>query len=136
MRKLSNKLNVESTYLGWIDQHLIQKVMKKSDLLLMPSLWAEPFGLIGLEAGCVGLPTVGYLVGGIKDWLKPGVSGESGSEGEMNLIKFTEKIERILSDANYWQKLRVGAWSNSKKYAIETHLQVLDQGFISGIRDK
>ena len=37
---------------------------------VVPSLWPEPFGLIGPEAFACGVPVVGSGCGGMADWLK------------------------------------------------------------------
>ena len=66
----------------------------------MPSLWAEPFGLLGIEAGCVGLPAAGYAVGGIPDWLVPGETGESGSSGQMVVAELAAAIRPKASKAD------------------------------------
>ena len=44
-------------------------------MLVVPSLWPEPFGLVGLEAARHRLPVAAFAVGGIPDWLRPGVNG-------------------------------------------------------------
>ena len=38
-------------------------------------LWAEPFGLIGLEAMWLSRPVIASRVGGVTDWLEDGVTG-------------------------------------------------------------
>lgn len=62
-------------FTGWIGQTAVNDLFRQSDLLVVPSLWPEPFGLVGLEAGRFGVPAAGFAVGGIPDWLKPGVNG-------------------------------------------------------------
>ena len=69
--------DVPIEFLDWIGPERREAEMRAADVLAVPSLWPEPFGLVGIEAGCVGLPAVAYAVGGIPDWLEPGVSGES-----------------------------------------------------------
>jgi len=44
-------------------------------LKILPSIWAEQFGIVGLEAMAVGLPVVGFDVGGVSDWLADGETG-------------------------------------------------------------
>jgi glycosyltransferase involved in cell wall biosynthesis len=41
----------------------------------MPSLWPEPFGLVGIEALAAGRPVVASATGGVGDWLADGVNG-------------------------------------------------------------
>ncbi|MBV8054794.1 MAG: glycosyltransferase family 4 protein, partial [Deltaproteobacteria bacterium] len=47
-------ITVEFT--DWLDHTDLRKLMGTCDLLVVPSLWPEPFGTIGPEAGTAGLP--------------------------------------------------------------------------------
>src|SRR6185295_1565509 len=60
---------------GWVSGDRYESLLAGSDLLVMPSLWPEPFGLSGPEAGLRGVPVAAFDVGGISDWLKDGVNG-------------------------------------------------------------
>ena len=122
-------VGISAEFLGWIDRQAMQLEMRRADLLLMPSLWAEPFGLLGIEAGCVGLPAAGYAVGGIPDWLIPGETGESGSSGQMVVAELAAAIERALNDQDHWQKLRVGAWKKAQEFSKARHINQLNQLF-------
>ena len=44
-------------------------------LLVVPSVWPEPFGLVGLEAGAHGVPAVAFETGGVGEWLRDGTNG-------------------------------------------------------------
>ena len=131
MRRISanDDFNINVDFLGWIDRQAMQLEMRKADLLLMPSLWAEPFGLLGIESGCVGLPAAGYAVGGVSDWLIPGETGESGSPGRMIVAELAAAIARALNDQDHWQKLRVGAWRKSQEFSKARHINQLNQLF-------
>ena len=125
----NDNIGINVNFLGWIDRQAMQLEMRQADLLLMPSLWAEPFGLLGIEAGCVGLPAAGYAVGGIPDWLIPGETGESGAPGRMVVAELAAAIERALNDQNHWQKLRVGAWKKAQEFSKARHINQLNQLF-------
>jgi glycosyltransferase involved in cell wall biosynthesis len=61
-------------------------VYSRAALVAVPSLWPEPFGLVGLEAASLGIPAVAFDVGGVRQWLDPNRTGvlvdpASGSEG-------------------------------------------------------
>jgi glycosyltransferase involved in cell wall biosynthesis len=126
---VKDDISIKVDLLGWIDRQAMQLEMRKADLLLMPSLWAEPFGLLGIEAGCVGLPAAGYAVGGIPDWLVPGKTGESGSSGQMVVAELAAAIERALNDQDHWQKLRVGAWKKAQEFSKARHMNQLNKLF-------
>ena len=53
---------------GWVDN--VDEYYQKADLVIVPSRWQEPFGLIGIEAFSRKVPVVGFDVGGISEWLK------------------------------------------------------------------
>ena len=77
-------------------------------VLAIPSLWPEPFGLVGLEAAAFGVPAVGFDVGGISTWLTNDVNGRlvSAAAGADGL---GDAIAAILRDAEYRARLSCGA---------------------------
>jgi glycosyltransferase involved in cell wall biosynthesis len=50
-------------------------VYHSSDIVVVPSLWEEPFGLILIEAGAAGKPVIATRVGGIPEVVRDGVTG-------------------------------------------------------------
>ncbi len=112
---------------GWVGPEQRTALMRSADLLAVPSTWPEPFGLVGIEAGCVGLPAVGFAVGGIPDWLLPGETGELAPGDPPTAAGLTEAIVRALADPAHWQTLRVGAWDSAHDYGIARHVERLEQ---------
>lgn len=60
-------------YLGY--RRDVENVFKTSDILVVPSRWGEPFGLINIEAGAVGIPVVATRDGGIPEIIRDGDNG-------------------------------------------------------------
>ncbi len=60
-------------FTGWQDN--AQRFFKDADVCAVPSLWNEPFGMVGAEALSHGVPVVAFDVGGLSDWLVPGETG-------------------------------------------------------------
>ena len=66
---------IEIVFAGWMSPEDRDRAMCESDVLVMPSAWPEPLGLVGMEALAVGLPVIAYDLGGIRDWLVDGRNG-------------------------------------------------------------
>jgi glycosyltransferase involved in cell wall biosynthesis len=62
-------------FLGSVDRDHMPGVMHDADVIVAAP-WYEPFGIVPLEAMAVGRPVVGTAVGGLKDTVVPGLTGE------------------------------------------------------------
>ncbi len=54
---------------GWLPHGALLDLLPRARALVLPSLWAEPFGIAGLEAAAAGIPVIASDVGGVRDWL-------------------------------------------------------------------
>jgi glycosyltransferase involved in cell wall biosynthesis len=54
--------------LGWLDRRRLSRAYRRARAVLMPSLWQEPFGIVGLEALFMGVSVAAYDSGGIPEW--------------------------------------------------------------------
>lgn len=64
--------NVE--YLGFLPSQALWQKMSEVLLVLAPSRWLEPLGLVALEAMACGTPVVVASHGGLPEYLEPGVT--------------------------------------------------------------
>ncbi len=100
--------------------------MRQADLLVVPSVWPEPYGLVGVEAGGLGLPAAGYAVGGIPEWLIPGHSGELAPGDPPTVDGLADAIVRAVADPAHYAKLCRGAWETSGSSTLRSHLEYLE----------
>jgi glycosyltransferase involved in cell wall biosynthesis len=126
LEELARHLGLTVEFSGWVDNRRRADLMRQADLIVVPSLWPEPFGMVGVEAACFGVPAVGFAVGGIPDWLIPGQSGELAAGNPPTVEGLAEAIERAFADPIHYEKLRAGAWEMSKKFGLEAHLAQLE----------
>ena len=124
LRELARREGVEAEFLDWLDPGELRALYRTAELLAVPSLWPEPFGLVGIEAGCVGLPAVAFAMGGITDWLIPGVSGEFAA-GKPTAAALSGAIVRALRDPDHYAALRRGAWETACRFTVDRHMNVL-----------
>lgn len=65
---LAERLNVDVTFLGFIQETERNKWFEVTDVVVVPSIY-EPFGLTALEAMSAGLPVVASAVGGLNEMI-------------------------------------------------------------------
>jgi glycosyltransferase involved in cell wall biosynthesis len=96
-RRLAHRSNV--TYRGFVPD--MASVYADAKLVLMPSVWAEPYGMVPVEAGVSGIPTLGSGRGGLSE-----------SIGHSDLIvdsndpdDYIDRIDRVLSDYEKYSRI-------------------------------
>lgn len=75
--KLSEKLGIDDRvyFMGKLSRKEMRDFYDKINILVVPSLWPEVFGIVGLEAMASGKPVIGSNIGGIPDWIDDGANG-------------------------------------------------------------
>lgn len=71
----SLRLGGSVTMTGWQDPDGVERELARAWALVAPSVWAEPLGLVALEAIVRGVPVVASGTGGFGETVEPGVSG-------------------------------------------------------------
>ncbi len=91
----------------------------------MPSLWPEPFGRVGLEAGLYGVPTAAFAVGGIPEWLCDGANGHLASGEPPTASGLADAIWRCLTDRDHFTQLCDGAREQAQRFGVNQHIDQL-----------
>jgi glycosyltransferase involved in cell wall biosynthesis len=100
----------EFEFTGWLDRDELSSTMKNSDLLVVPSLWPEPFA---------------FAVGGIPQWLADGISGHLAPGDPPTAAGLARAIARCLEDPHHFAALREGARRMAATFSMERHLPEL-----------
>ena len=78
-------------YIGYRDD--VQNIFHSSDIIVMPSRWGEPFGLINIEAGAARKPMVSTRDGGIPEIIRHGENGFLVEREDLaGLIRYTSLL--------------------------------------------
>jgi len=81
-------------YLGYLKR--VEDLYLSSDIIVVPSRWQEPLGLINLEAGACRKPVVATRVGGIPEVVEDGVNGYLVEPG--NVEELAERVDKLIAD--------------------------------------
>lgn len=122
----NRKLTVEFT--GRIAGGELARLYAGSDLLVVPSLWPEPFGMVGPEAGRFALPAAGFAVGGIPEWLHDGVNGHLAQQCTPEAL--AGAIVKCLADREHHGSLRQGAVAAASQFSPDRHVDELEGLFL------
>ena len=116
---------LEIDFPGWVDRAQMDRLLDKTDLQVVPSLWPEPFGLVGPEAGLRGVPAAAFTVGGVPDWLIDGVNGYLAPGDPPTPEGLADAIVRCLRDPAVHAQLCQGAVRIAEQFSIKSHLAAL-----------
>jgi glycosyltransferase involved in cell wall biosynthesis len=81
---------------GYVPPEEIHDCYREASVVVMSSIWPEPFGAAGLEGMRFGLPVVAFDAGGIKEWLTDNFNGFLVPW--MDRATFAARIEQLLRD--------------------------------------
>jgi glycosyltransferase involved in cell wall biosynthesis len=118
----SSTRNTDVRFVGWLGPAELAAAMAATDLLVVPSIWPEPFGLVGPEAGLHSVPAAAFAVGGIPDWLREGVNGHLAPGDPPTPAGLATAIARSLGDPAHHARLRAGALAAARELSAERHM--------------
>lgn len=119
---------LDFSFRGWLKSSDLQTLLSQAHLLVFPSIWPEPFGLSGLEAGLFGVPAVAFAVGGVTEWLKGSVNGHLAPVPPSNEGLASAIVQVLVNDCHY-EKLRAGAFEQAQRYRLDDHVAQLTRVF-------
>ena len=128
---------VRVRFAGWLSKGELDAEYRSAQALLVPSLWPEPFGLVGLEAGLFGLPSVAFAVGGISDWLRDGETGILAPADRLDARPYGEAIARLLRSPELYRTCANGALKQARGWVdLPGHIAELERAFQSLRREE
>jgi glycosyltransferase involved in cell wall biosynthesis len=127
--RLASTRGVPCTSTGWLNGDDRWTSLARAAVLAVPSTWPEPFGLVGLEAAALGVPAIAFDVGGIREWLRPGVNGCLVPADPPRSDRFADALVRMLSDPEGLEAMGRRAEAVAREMSIDRHLDRLESLF-------
>jgi glycosyltransferase involved in cell wall biosynthesis len=88
---------------SWLDDVDVPGMYANSDLVVVPSIWGEPFGLTALEAMSCEVPVLASRVGGLQEIVRDGENGLLFTAG--SYTELAEKMDQLLDDEDLRRRL-------------------------------
>lgn len=106
-------------YKGAIYEEEKKNVLLESDVLIIPSIWYEPFGRVIIEAYKYGMPVIGTNMGGIPEIIDKDVSGVVISA--LNKDELIDAINHF-SDTEVIKKYLINLPQKLNEYSLEKQI--------------
>jgi len=101
---LARELNLQDQviFAGQKTGEELVRLLNQHHVMVIPSLWAEPFGVVALEGIASGCVIIGSEAGGLKEAIGPcGITFENGNERSL-----ADALKRLLQDEGLAESLR------------------------------
>ena len=112
-------------FAGWQAPGAVETLYRRAAVVAFPSVWDEPFGLVGLEAAAHEKPVVAFAVGGVVDWLRHNETGIAVPNRDA--ARFARALDELLGDPQRAVELgRRAAKHVAATFSREQHLDRLE----------
>ncbi|MFI5003962.1 MAG: glycosyltransferase family 4 protein [Solirubrobacterales bacterium] len=132
MRRLARRLGVERriSFRGWLGAEPLAQELADASVVVVPSLWPEPFGLVGIEALAAGRPVIASRTGGVLDWLEDGVTGLCVQPGDVRGL--ARALDELLDDPERQHAMGMaGRAMVAARFSAEQHVAALLDGYLA-----
>ena len=127
LRKLASELGLDRqmTFAGQKSGGALAEALNQHRILVVPSRWAEPFGIVALEGIACGCVVVGSEQGGLKEAIGPcGATFDNGDPGAL-----ATQLKRLLAEPERQSRLRQNADEHLAKFksdaVVAAYLQIM-----------
>ena len=127
--RLAAQLKVNADFTGWVTGEKHAELLSEATLLAVPSIWPEPFGLVGLEAAFAAIPAIAFDVGGISEWLRDGYNGYLAKASPPTHGALARVMIKALSDKERLDAMRDGARQVAMEMSLQKHVDRLERIF-------
>lgn len=132
LRSLAARLGLSDAvrFMGWLDNTALPQMYATCDVVVVPSRWPEPFGMVGLEAMRHGKPVVAFNTGGISEWLEHRSTGLLVPQGDVDGLGYA--IESLVTNQKLAQQYgRLAAEQVRVRFGFEQYISKLLDALLS-----
>lgn len=136
LEKLIIQLGLEKNveHLGWLSPIEIERELSQAWALVAPSLWAEPLGLVALEAIVRGVPVIATASGGFAETVEDKVSGALVPNGDVD--RLAEQMV-LIADRKSFPSLEIRREVRdrmAKRHSVSSHVALMREVFTQTVQ--
>ena len=123
LESLARELGVDQrvAFLGWLEPDDVERELSSAWLLAAPSLWAEPLGLVALEAIVRGVPVLASASGGFAETVEEGITGMLVPNGDVAAL--TIALRDVVSGTRFSGGIPASAIHDvSRRHDVGEHI--------------
>jgi glycosyltransferase involved in cell wall biosynthesis len=133
LEQLAADLGVqERVTFGTLNRSELAAAYRSADCIVFPSEWAEPFGLVPLEAMDCGTPVVATGVGGSADFLHDAVNCLLFQPGDPDDL--ARVVGRLATDPELRRRIRGTGRDTARSYDVEHMADAYEQAFLAAAK--
>jgi len=111
-------------FAGHLEADALRAAFARAAIVVVPSLWPEPFGLVGIEALAAGKPVVASGTGGMGDWAMEGLGVLTARPDDPAAL--AAALDRALSEPGWAERARLaGAPWVAERHGMAAHVAAL-----------
>ena len=111
---------------GWVTQDELPGLYREMDVVVVPSVWIEPFGITALEGMASGLPVVASKTGGLADTVIDKQTGFHFEPG--NASELAGRLRELILDADL--RRQMGAAGRQRIEEVYNWDTILDSMYV------
>ena len=117
LRELADKLGLSAqvSFAGLLTGEPLARMLNRHQILIVPSKWVEPFGIVALEGIACGCVVVGSEKGGLPRAIGP--CGMTVPNGDIHAL--AKALQRLLADADLRMRYRSAAAEHLAHHTVQ-----------------
>ncbi len=108
IKKDFESLGERAKMIGFINSRKLNKIMSETSVIVIPSVWNEPFGLVAAEAMSSGVALISSNTGGLPEIIR----NNGILINKINSKKIVTQLKKVILDTSLLNELQKKSWKN------------------------
>jgi glycosyltransferase involved in cell wall biosynthesis len=117
-------VGLSASFVGWVAP---TDFYDKIDILVVPSLWREPFGRVCIEAFAAGVPVLASEIGGLATIVRDSRNGFLFDPGDADHL--AQLLDSLIKDRDQLRSLRANCLADAAVYRTDRVGGIIEQQF-------